>query len=199
MPDTLLDGTGTRSAQKVDAKNRAHTFSITVSAANQANIDGDAYNLNTGTITLTDAVDTPVLYLKNTHDSKIINVSAIAIGIGPSTNAVLTNTPLAIVTVVRNPTAGTIISGATNAAINSNRNYGSANTLTADVYKGATGNTMTNGDDHLYLFQTGPGRLFATIDEVLPPGSSMGIKIDPAPSNTDMMIYAAIIMHVEDQ
>ncbi len=194
MPETLIDGTGSGNLQRVDSDNRAHVFSVTETEAESANTEGNAFNVNTGVITLTDAVDTPILYFKNTDAVQTIHVNAIAIGIGPSTLAVTTLDPLAIITVIRNPIT---IDFSTAVSINSNRNYGSAATLTATAYKGATGDTMTDGADHLLFFQVGAGRLFATIDEVLPPGSSMGIKINPAPSNDDMKIYAALILHRE--
>lgn len=55
---------------------------------------------------------------------------------------------------------------------------------------------MTNGDDHLFFYQTPRGRLFAEIDEVLPRGTKMGIKILPIDGNTSMVVYCAIICHL---
>ena len=103
------------------------------------------------------------------------------------------------ITVVRNPTAGTIVDNATAVAINQNRNFGSNATLSADVYKGATGNTMTGGNDYLLLYQGLSSRLFATISTDLPRGSSIGIKIDPqTSSNTSLAVYAALICYLRD-
>lgn len=100
---------------------------------------------------------------------------------------------------IRNPTAGTIISSTpTDVDINSNRNYGSATTLSVTAYKGATGDTMTDGEDHIIFFQGNSGRLFATINEVLPSSASIGIKFDPQTSNTSQDVYAALVCHLED-
>ena len=68
MSYVLRDGTGGSYLAKVSPENRQHTVSITQSTQEQAGLDGRAYNLNTGDITLTDAADTPVMYLKNNED-----------------------------------------------------------------------------------------------------------------------------------
>jgi len=57
---------------------------------------------------------------------------------------------------------------------------------------------MTDGVDHLLLYQTTSGRLFAEIDEILPTGASIGVKVDPQASNTSMDVYVALICHQED-
>ncbi len=194
MPEMIKDGTGTGNLAKVDANNRLHVQSVVVGDASEANLQGDAYNINTGEITLTDANETPVLYLKN-NETKDLIVSAIAIGLGPSTGG---SGGIPKISVERNPTAGTIVDNASAVSINSNRNYGSSKTLTSDAYKGATGNTMTNGTDHLLFYQSAGGRLYATIDEVLPNGKSIGITITPQSGNTSMTVYAAIICHLND-
>jgi hypothetical protein len=155
-----------------------------------ANKLGKAYNINTGELTLTSANESGVLYFKNNEDNEYI-VTGIAVGLGPSTGGASTDIPM--VKIIRNPTAGTVISDATDVDINSNRNYGSAETLTADVYKGGEGKTLTGGVDHILFYQTANGRLFATITEIIPKGSTLGISITPQASNTSMTCYAAII------
>jgi hypothetical protein len=180
MPDTIRDGTGDGYLAKVNANQRLYVSAVVLDENLAATKDGRSYNINTGEITLTDDNETPV--------------SAIAVGLGPTTGG---TGGIPVITVVRNPTAGTITSGS-DVDINSNRNYGSSNTLTATAKKGATGLTMTGGVDHLLFYQGTSGRLFATIDELLPGGSSIGVKITPQGSNTSMSVYCAIICHVED-
>ena len=196
MPDIIRDGSGSGVSAKVDNDLRLHTRSVTETEEVHVNEEGDAYNVNTGIITLTNDDETPVLYLKN-NETKDLIISAIAVGFG-STNGTANNP--ATVTVVRNPTVGTIITSTpTDVDINSNRNYGSPNVLVADAYKGATGDTMTDGADHLVLFQNLNGRLFASINEVLPRSTSIGIKIDPqTTSNTSLRVYAALICYIRD-
>jgi hypothetical protein len=194
MPDMLRDGNGTGYLAKVNGNNRLYVQSVSISEDEQATKIGNSYNINTGVITLTDSVDTPIMYVKN-NEAQSLHITAIAVGVSPSTGG---SGGINKITVTRNPTAGTIVSNATAVDINSNRNFGNASTLDVTAYKGATGNTMTDGEDHLILFQTSNGRLFATIDEIIPKGSSLGIKFDPVPSNTSIDVYAALICHLED-
>ena len=58
-------GTGDGYLAKVNANQRLYTTSITIDENLAATKDGRSYNVNTGTITLTDAVDTPIIYMKN--------------------------------------------------------------------------------------------------------------------------------------
>jgi hypothetical protein len=195
MPDTIKDGAGTGYSVKVNGNNRLYTNSVTVSEDYQATKIGNSYNINTGVITLTDAADTPIIYFKN-NEEQSFHITAIAVGVGPSTGG---SGGIPKITVIRNPTTGTIISSTpTDVDINSNRNFGSSNTLDVLAYKGATGDTMTDGSDHIIFFQTSSGRLFATIDEVIPKGSSLGVKFDPQASNTSQDVYVALIGHLED-
>ena len=195
MPESIRDGTGDGNLAKVDANFRLHVQAATISEGANANKSGRAFNINTGVITLTSAADTPVLYVKNSN-ALDLHISAVAVGIGPTTGG---SGGIPKITVIRNPTVGTTIDNTNDVDINSNRNYGSENTLTSVVaYKGATGETMTDGVDHLLLYQTTSGRLFAEIDEILPTGASIGVKVDPQASNTSMDVYVALICHQED-
>jgi hypothetical protein len=190
----IKDGTGTGELAKVNGDNRLYTQAVTITENDDANKKGLAYNINTGIITLTSAADTPIMYLKN-NDDTTLHITAIAVGVGPSTGG---SGGIPKITVIRNPTAGTTISNANDVDIKSNRNYGSQNTLSDVVaYKGATGETITDGEDHLILFQTSNGRLFAQIDEILEKGSSIGVKFDPQTGNTSQDVYCALICHQE--
>lgn len=191
----IENGVGSSQKLRVNDNNEAHTYSVTVTEEEFSNKRGDAYNINTGLITLTDAVDTPVLYIKNNENRNLI-IKAEVFGLGTSTGGTATET--VDITVVRNPTAGTTISNANNVDINSNRNYGSSNVLSADVYKGATGETITDGDDHLFIFSPDFSRVFATINEIIPQGKSIAVKIQAPTSNTSMPVYVAAICYLED-
>jgi hypothetical protein len=194
VPDTIRDGSGTGNLAKINANKRLYVQAVTESEEFASNVSGDAYNINTGVITLTDSVDTPCLYLKNNETQDLV-ISAVAIGLGPSTGG---SGGWAKATFIRNPTTGTIISSPTNVDINSNRNYGSSNTLTADAYKGATGDTMTDGTDHSIVNIGTSGPSFITINEIVPQGKSFGVKIDPQPSNTSQDVYVAVICYLKD-
>jgi hypothetical protein len=188
----INDGTGTGNKLKIDSSNRAHVLAVVEDIATNATALGNSFNVNTGVINLTSANESAVLYFKNNEDTTV-HISAVAVGLGASTGGASTSTPK--ITVVRNPTGGTIVSGATDVDISSNRNFGSSRTLTADAYKGAEGNTLTGGADHLLFFQGSNGRLFATIDEELQKGDSIGVEITPQASNTSMDVYAALVLY----
>ena len=179
---------------QVDSDLSLKTYAVTINENNQANSKGRAYNINTDDITLTDAVETPILYIKNNED-KDLHITALDLWAGTSTGGTATLGTKWVVE--RNPTAGTIVSNATAVDIESNRNFGSNNTLLVDSYKGATGNTMTGGTDHIIFRGTLLSRIYAEIDEIIPKGSSIGINVKPPTSNTSLIVYAAAICHLE--
>lgn len=193
MAETIKDGGGTGYLAKVNANQRLYTQTVSIDENLQATKLGKSFNINTGVITLTNDAETPILYIKN-NETQDLHITAFALGIG-ITDGTAT---IPKITIIRNPTAGTITSG-TDVDINSNRNYGSSNTLSVTAKKGATGSTMTGGENHIIFFQVEKGRLFAIIDEILTTSSSLGIKFDPqTTSNTSLDVYAALICHIED-
>ncbi len=192
MSDHIKDGTGTGYSAGVDSENRLKTHAITEMSEVHANGKGDAYNLNTGIVTLTNALETSLFYLKNNEDVDFV-ISAVVVGIWASDGDGLDMRA----TFIRNPTTGDIITNANAVAINSNRNYGSTNTLTADVYVGASGETKTNGGDHILIRVSEESRNFITINEIIPKGASFGVNILPPTSNTSMNCYVAVIGYLD--
>lgn len=191
----IQDGTGRGNSVKVDNNNQLHTLAIDISAIERGAFIGNAYNINTGEIGLTSSTESAVLYFKNSEppvngESTFI-VNAIAIGI----DNLGTTSGLSKITLVRNPTAGTIISGASSVAMNVNRNFGSAKTLDSLTlaYKGAEGNTLTDGDDFGIFYQSAGSRGYYSVDIVMPKGSSLGVKIDTQTTAGTTNVYAALI------
>ncbi len=196
MPGPIQDGTGSSRLAEVDVNNRLSTTSVTSSEELDVNSAGNAYNLNTGIVNLTNDTETPLLYIKNNENKNLV-ITAIVIGMFNSANG--SDTANVTATFIRNPTTGTINeSSPTNIPINSNRNYGSKNTLTADAYLGGTGETMTNGDDHILVRISENSRTFVPINEILPKGTSIGIKIQPPTGNDGMNVYVAVICYLQD-
>lgn len=188
MSETIKDGTGTGYLAKVNSSNQLNTRSISENEEVYANINGNAYNLNTGIVTLTSAAETTLFYFKNNEDDSFI-ITGVVIGIWASDGDGLDMES----TFVRNPTTGDIITNANAVAINSNRNYGNTNTLNANAYVGATGETKVNGDDHILVRVSEESRSFISINEVIPEGSSFAVNITPPTSNTAMNCYVAVI------
>lgn len=183
---------------RVSNDRRLGVFSTTEGQFLEASRKGNAFNLNTGIIALTDGTaESAIMYIENQEDTvngvSDLILQSIAIGVGVPANA---STESCEITLVRNPTGGTIVSGASNADIISNSNFGATNVLSTSskVYKGAQGNTLTGGSDHGIFFMGSSSRLFATIEIVIPKGASIGITITP--NNTGAVnVYAALIVH----
>ena len=136
------------------------------------------------------------MYFKNDEDSDFV-ISAVAVGLGTRSATVSDS---ANIWIVRNPTAGTTITNATNVDINSNTNFGSSKTLktTTLAYKGADSDgATTGGSDHALLYMT-DGRLFASLNISVPRGSSVAIEVDGNTSGA-FNIYGTLIGYVKDQ
>ena len=194
MAEVIKDGR-TSNTMHVDPNFQGHVFAITEDEAKQAAQNGNAYNLNTGTVALTGTSDTALMYFKNDEDQDFI-VTAVAVGMGTRSATV---SDAAQVTIVRNPTTGTIFNATPdNVDMNSNNNFGSNKTLksTTLAYKGTDGDTFTNGTDHALLYFTGT-RLFAGLDIELPKGSGIGINMNVNTSG-GANVYCAIIGYVKD-
>jgi len=185
MAEQIIDGTGSGKKAKVDNGNRLHTHSVSESIIEFAALNGESYNINTGTITLTTANESAVLYFKNNGENPI-NIASVGYLLGNSTGGAGD----LLATVYLNPTTGTIVSGATDVDINVNKNFGSSKVLAVDAYKGAEGNTITNGGDAYYSLLNGAGKQYviSTGTVVIPKGSSIGVSITPQTGNTNMDI-----------
>lgn len=195
MAEQILDGTGGGYEAKVDSNNRLHVDAITEQEKNHANENGNAYNINTLDVTLTTAGTSAVLYIKNNENKDLVIPKIIYI-IGTATGG----SGDYKVEIIRNPTAGTIISTATAAGIVANRNFGSSNALDADVYKGTEGATFTNGTKAVSTIFASTG-IRATIDigEIaLPKGASLGVEVTPPTGNTSLTLQIAIESYLHD-
>jgi hypothetical protein len=187
MGNPIKDGTGDKYSAKVDSDNRLRVQAVseceTLDAANK----GDAYNLNTGLISITG--DATLIYFKNTDADNDFIITGIALGSFEG----ICHSDDPYITLVRNPIAGDLISDGTAVAMNQNRNFGSSNTLTANIYKGKVGGTLTGGNNIAILQATPGGRSFYTINFLIPQGSSLGITLTANRSSGTANWYAALI------
>lgn len=180
---------------KIGATSRGQikSFSVSESEAQEATALGDGYNINTGVIGLTSSTESGILYFKNNESRKFI-VEAIAVGVGSAG----TTSDVSTVKVIRNPTAGTLISSATAVDMNANRAFGSSNQLSNSLaYKGAEGSTVTDGDDLGIFFQPAGGRLFASIGLELSPGNAIAVTVDTNTTASTTNVYAAIVGYLK--
>lgn len=191
----IQDGTGSGNLMKVDSANRAHSLAVTKSEQNSATERADSYNINSGLVTLTDATEQGILYLKNNEDRDFIITAFVAI-MGPSTGGLSTDTTH--IRMYKNPTTGTLISEAVASDIKSNRNFGSSLTLDADCFKGDGSATVTDGGVHIESLINPGNRAFFGIDEILTKGDSVAFTFEPNDSNTSMKCMCAIIGYLHD-
>ena len=190
MAEEIIDGTGSGKRAKVDNHNRLHVDAITFGRSEQEVELGNGYSVNTGTISLTSANKSACLYVKNEEDFDMVLTIMVYIFGNSNANGDCT------IDVIKNPTTGTIISGASAAEMAGvNRNFGSSVTLkdATLVYKGAEGNTFTNGTKVISSIVQTPSRTPIIIgDIVLPKGSSIGFDVTPPTGNTAMNIQLGL-------
>lgn len=191
MSDIIKDGSGNGYGLKVDSQNRAHVQSVAVPETFNAALVGDAYNINTGLITISG--DATLVYIKNNEDRDLI-IEAVALGSFEGISH--SNDPY--ITLVRNPTGGDLIDDGTAVAMNQNRNFGSSNTLAIDAYKGKVGGTLTGGNDIAILQATPGGRSFYTINFALQKGATVGVKLTANVTSGSASWYAAIICYLKE-
>lgn len=184
----ITNGTGNGNKAKVSG-NKLFVYSVTEGQSQHATEDGDAYNLNTGTVGLTNSTASGVMYLK-TNETRDFIVEAIAVGIGSAG----TVTDSSTVTLVRNPTS---VSFSTDVDMNQNRNFGNSTALVADAYKGAQGATVTGGNNIAQFYVGAGSRLFAPIGFRLTKGDSLAITIDSNTTSGTTNVYAAVIGYLK--
>jgi len=195
----IENGTGDGKQAKVDANNQLHAFAVTEDEQNSAAESGNLYNINSGLIALTGTSDNAVIYFKN-NESPINGESDFIITsfIFGLYNRSATVTDSATATIIRNPTAGTIIDDASPATMISNSNFGSSNQLDSLIYKATgTGKTFTNGDDHALILLDEGRTSVPEINIDLAKGSSLGVKIDLNTSG-GANVYVAIVGYRKD-
>jgi len=184
----LDDGTGSGFKAKVDSDKRLHTNTVSRNEVEQSIFLGNGYNINTGLVNITNAgVDNAVWYLKNDGADDVV-IQEILIILGTTTGGTGDGT----LKVFRNPTAGTIVSGALPVEANVNRNFSSSNQLDVTTYKGATAATFTDGTTFGSTNRSGSAVInFTSTPFLLKKGNSVGITWAAATSNTAQTVRVA--------
>ena len=188
------DGKGSGRQAGVNGRNELDVFAIIESEFESANDNGLAYNLNSGEVTGIASGDATLIYFKNGESATYV-INAIAIGLRGFTSL----TDMAVITVIKNPTAGDLISDATAIDINSNANFGSSNVINngSNLFKGKNAGTITGGTDHAIIYGSNNGRVFATLNIEIPKGGSIAVKVVGAGASAGNA-YAALIGHLKD-
>lgn len=195
MEFTIKDGTGAGYNVKVDREGRAHTDTVQRSFLELAVLEGNGFNLNTGAISLTDATESAVLFIKSDNDAPLVIKEIIVIA-GASTGG----TGDATIRIYKNPIDGTIVSNAVDLPTISNRNFSSAKVLDGQYYKGAQGATTTAGSvfsDTTRSSFVAPVN-FDAADIVLEKGNSLAVTFQPQTGNTSQSIKVAVTCFLDE-
>jgi len=176
----ITDGTGKGNSAGVDRTNRLLVRNISETLFQNAAEEGEAFFIGTPIITATTAGESALIYIKNNEDSQLILGSFFLIA-----EATASGSPnMFRVNWYRNPTS--ISSGTAIPALN--QNFGSSNTLDADIEYGAEGSTVTGGS--LAATLSFPIGQFNQLDAnlVLEKGSSLVVTVTPPAGNTNMPV-----------
>lgn len=191
MAEQILDGNGSGFRAQVGSDKRLQVRAVSEDELIHNGELGNAYNFNTGLITVSG--DATLIYFKNNStDNFILTDIALAAFDG------ITHSNSPYITVIRNPTAGDLITDATAISMNQNRNFGSSKTAEANIYKGKTGGTITGGSDIGIFLSNKTGRSFFTINMLLPKGSSVAIKLTANLSSGSASYYCALLGYYKD-
>ena len=191
----IQDGTGDGFEAKVDKDARLHTQAVSRTELTQAILQGDGYNLSTGSITLTSTTESTLGYVKNNGDFPLV-FSEILIIINPSTGG----SGSGIIKIIKNPTTGTIITNADTNVTASNRNFGSSRTIDGSIYKGGEALTVTDGSNFAISSRDADFSGVLSFDAapiVLEKGNSLAVTFTPAGGNTSQNIVLAGTAFVE--
>lgn len=131
----IEDGAGSGKLAKVSTDNRLHTFSLLEWPMESFSHTSDAYALATDFIALTTTASySGILYLLNTSTTHNVHIDSIR----------TSSTVGALWQLMRNPTAGTLISAGT-ALLPVNDNFSSGKVVSGTAKKGVDAQTVTDG------------------------------------------------------
>ncbi len=177
----LEDGTGSGSKAKVNNHNQLYVEAVTrteISEVSQG--EGEAYVVATGFISVTTTAGySGLLYIKNTDsEGRDMFIEHIRL-CGTFSGAMDANDVQC--KVIKNPSTGTLISGAS-AAYSENANFGSANTFHGLAYKGADSTTVTDGSWFTQFTTHLPGHTIADYNDaiILPKNKSIAFLVKPS-------------------
>lgn len=194
----ITDGTGDGFSAGISSKHRLLVDADSHDAILTAAASGKAFRFDSGLIALTSANSSALLYLKNNEADNLI-LAEIVIRMNQSTGGA---NGIGLIEVLRNPTGGTIVTAAVAATVRANTNFGSTSTILADVYKGAEGNSFSDGT--IYANVNGvpvPNRVFVieATGVILARGTSIGIRYTPPAGNTALLVSAEIGAYLDSE
>lgn len=189
----IQDGTGASYKAKVDDEYRLHVQAITIPDPEFNAQFGKAFYLHSGYTTLSTGSYSAVFFLENTSTTDEIHINTIR------TCSTATGADQYVQwRLYKNPTAGTIVSPTPTEVTAINANFGSTTTMVGNVYKGADGDTFTDGTMMATWTDAAPGHSEQKINGalVLPPGMSVGLEAQPSASSIDVCTSWTVWQHL---
>lgn len=186
----IEDGSGKGYLAQVDTTNRIQSRAVSESEQNEQASLGLAYTIPSGFITLTNASESALFWIKNNEDKNLLITRFIA-SVRKSTGG--TDNHLRILSYY-NPTGMT--GGTTTSMTPVNLNFGSSNTLSNTSELGQQGAALTGAT--LFGGFAVPVESFADqpASIVLPKGASIGITCIPPAGNTSIQVAVGLSAHL---
>jgi len=186
MPDVIRDGTGKGFLAAVNSNNQLVTRATAIEQRLVSAIDKNYYEATTGQITLTDAVETGIIYIENGEDLLII-IDRVFFDIWESTSG----TGGGILKYYINPT----VAGGS-AIVPTNTYFDSSNTLSGTFSKSLS--SISGTAWWTAYISAGTSSALEEGRIVIPKGRSFGISITAPASNTSMKVSIDIAMFLFD-
>lgn len=186
----IITGAASGNGATVDNNNRLHTEAVSRDLLVEACLAGNAFNFNTGDVTLTSGNESAIGYFEYLGDSPFV-ITEILVIVGAATGTLSSD---GVAKIYRNPTGGTIVSGATPIEVAANRNFSSSKSATGNMYKGAEGNTITGGT---VFATTTRGSSFSGVVAfdaaaiVIEKGNTLCVSWEPPTGNTSQIVKIA--------
>ena len=184
--------TGGTKRALITPKGRLLTYATSESTKDTASLENNAFSLLSSEITGISTADSAILFYEHKEDRPMLIDSFI---MGTANVASATTQP---VTILKNPTAGTIVSDANTGTV-LNRNFGSSNALSNSNFYVASGNgkTFTDGTEAIFFYGSSNTRTpILDIALTLEKGSSIGVAITPSEALDLYMVFTGHLVDV---
>lgn len=190
---SIIDPTNSQSAS-VNSRGELKVSASSEPQAVAEAILGGSFIITTGSLNLTSANYSHILYLKNTEDVNwVVNAITGTFGATNGTGDVLVQFTI-------NPTGGTLITSGTDLVPN-NLNLGSAKLLTGTFKTGVEGSTISGGGSPTpALVPEGLAvHQFPAKPLIIAPGNGIAVGVKPPSGNTSMNVQIQIPVYREGE
>lgn len=190
----IVGGNNPGNVVHVDGEGKIQARAVSITEQSSKSLFGDTYNLNTGKITLTSDVNTPVFHFKNDAEDKPMVITRVFVTFLTSTDGV----GEVVAAIESGVSGGTLLTGGTEVDPK-NFNFGSSKTPAATFIVGATGLTFSGGIEvPNFLFTGDNQRQTIPFDAIiLPRGASATFTLIPPPGNTSMVVQAGANVYID--